>query len=115
MGCRPYCRDTKTCPVVPRHALVSFVSGQSSKVCHKVALKALNSLISLCSIFLSHTVLLQQIVIIAHRLFVTRLLKTPNFVSDRCFDLEMLYFTLREKLNYFHNQILLSVINILFS
>ena len=55
MGCRPHCRDTKTCPVVPRHALVSFVSGQSSKVCHKVALKAPSSLISLCSIFFRHT------------------------------------------------------------
>ena len=36
-GCRVHCRDTNVFPVVPGHALVSFVSATSFKVCRKKA------------------------------------------------------------------------------
>ena len=36
-GCRVHCRDTNVFPVVPGHALVSFVSATICKVCRKKA------------------------------------------------------------------------------
>ena len=51
-----HCRKMKMVPGVPRHVLVSYTSEPSNMVRLKEYIKANESIISLCSIFLGHPV-----------------------------------------------------------